>query len=198
MAPSPTTITGFLRSLGRHLDLPMRQHTADMFDAIKTALCTHQQERGPHPLLVLDDAEGLSVPIIDALRRLGAGQLDADDRLSILLSGTEHVLTTLRNPALASLRSRVVNAQALRPFSLEDTQNYVRFQFEYAQADAQLFSDDAIKHLFQHSRGIPRSINQLAVQALILAAVVGRDAIDGHFMAAQIATHPLYPATKGG
>ena len=130
---------------------------------------------------------------LDLLRRLTAWDLDAEDRCSILLVGTDDLLRTLQHPDLVSLRTRISYARQLRPFSLEDTRNYVRFQIQTAGGSAGLFGDDAVRELFQVSQGIPRTINQVALQAMIQAAVEGRDVIDGRFMVATIAAHPLLP-----
>jgi type II secretory pathway predicted ATPase ExeA len=188
----PCTITGFLRSLNRKLGLPMRVHASDLFDAAQTHLAVFQKEHGPHPILVLDDAEGLRVQVIDAIRRLTSYDLDAEDRFSVLMSGTDEVLELLRHPDLAPLRTRVSYAQTLKPFGLEDTQNYIRFHLDRASLDPKLFSDVASKRLFQASMGCPRSINQLAMQALIQTAVLGRDTIDAELMDSVISAHPFY------
>jgi type II secretory pathway predicted ATPase ExeA len=188
----PCTVTGFLRSLNRKLGLPMRNHTSDLFDAAQSHLAVFEKEHGPHPVLVLDDAEGLRVQVIDAIRRLTSYDLDAEDRFSVLLSGTDEVLELLRHPDLAPLRTRVSYAQTLKPFGLEDTQNYIRFHLDRANVDPKLFSDVASKRLFHASMGCPRSINQLAMQALIQTAVLGRDTIDAQLMDSVIAAHPFY------
>jgi len=194
----PSTTVGFLRSLTRALGLPMRLHGTDLFDAAQQHLVTYAQENGPHPMLVVDDAEGLSVPVLDLLRRLTAWDLDAEEHFSLLISGTEAMLRTLRHESLAPLRSRVAYTHGLRPFSLDDTRNYVRFHLERAEGDGKLFSDEAIKKLFQASGGKPRYINQLAIQSLIQAAVMGREKITGTFMSEQINNHPFYQQAVGG
>lgn len=188
----PSTVTGFLRSLSRKLDLPLRLHSSDLFDAAQAYLTSHQQEHGSHPLIVLDDAEGLRVPVIDAIRRLTSYDLDSEDRFSVLLSGTEQFVNKLADPTLTPLRSRFTYSYTLRPFGLEDTTNYVAFHLARASVDPKLFTADAVRNLFHASHGRPRSINQLAIQALIQAAVQGHDAIDGEFMSHLITTHPLY------
>lgn len=193
----PTTVTGFLRSLSRKLDLPMRQHSADLFDQVQRYLVSYENDHGAHPVIVIDDAEGLPFQVIDLLRRLASYDLDSQDLFSIVLAGTDDILLVLGHPALESLRSRLFYVQALRPFGLEDTRNYIRFHLERADLDPKLFSDPAVKRLFQASKGRPRSINQLATQALIQAAVQGRDKLDGDFMAAVIGAHPLYQSTGG-
>lgn len=184
----PTTATGFLRSMCRILGLPMRRYAADLFDQIRE----HLRADGPHPLLVLDDAEGMRPEALDLLRRLLCADGDAEDRFSVLLAGTETLLRALAHPELAPLRSRIGFAVQLRPFSLEDTQNYVRYQLQQAGGNVNLLSDDAVRAVFQASQGVPRRVNQLVLYALIQAVVDGRDDIDGRYMSAQIAGHPLF------
>jgi type II secretory pathway predicted ATPase ExeA len=192
----PTTPTGFLRSLCRALGLPMKTQTSDLFDQAQSFLRHHQQDQGTYPLVVIDDGEGLPVSVLDLLRRLTSAELDSDDHFSLVLSGTDELLRKLGHPSLEPLRSRLTFVETLRPFALEDTRNYVRFHLEHAGAAAKLISDQAVQHLFRASQGRPRGINQLATQALIRAAVMGRDEIDGDFMGAVIAAHPIYQSTK--
>ncbi len=193
----PSSAVGFLRVLNRALDLPMRSHAADLFDQAQRHLAQRADDSSPHPLLIVDDAEGLSADLLDILRRLTAHGLDGEQRFSILLSGTDDLLRTLRDPVLEPLRTRFSYVQPLRPFSLEDTRNYVAFHVARAGGSrSDLFTDDATRRMFQASAGRPRAINQLAIQALIQAAVESRDQIDGEFLAAQIAVHPLYDSAS--
>jgi len=190
---SPTiTVNGFLRLLCRRFGLPMRQHTADLFDAAQRFLVTHEKEHGTHPLLIIDDAEGLYPQVADTIRRLTTYDLDAKDRFSVIISGIESLLEVLELGILEPLRSRFAFAQSLRPFGLEDTGNYIRFHIERAEGPKDLFSDDAIRTIFQHSQGRPRAINQLAIGALIQAAVQGRDIIDNALMNDLISHNPLF------
>lgn len=188
----PGSVNGFLRSMSRALGLRMRLHGADLFDAAREHLATYEEAHGPHPVIVIDDAEGLSVAVLDSLRRLTAHDLDADLRFSIVLAGTEDIALTLRLPELESLRSRITYAHALRPFTIEDTRNYLRFHLERAEVQPSLLTDDACRRIFLASQGKPRLVNQLALHALIAAAAQGRDAIDGRFIQQAIAAHPLY------
>ena len=190
---SPTiTVTGFLRLLCRRLGLPMRQHTADLFDAAQRFLVSHEKEHGTHPLLIIDDAEGLYPQVADTIRRLTTYDLDAEDRFSVIISGIESLLEVLELGILEPLRSRFAFAQSLRPFGLEDTGNYISFHIQRAEGPKDLFSDEAVKTIFQHSQGRPRSINQLAVGALIQAAVQGRDTIDNSLINDLISHNPLF------
>lgn len=191
---APTTLHGFLRSINRALDLPMRQHASDLFDQAHRHLTATGVDRGPHPVLVLDDAEAMRPELFDVLRRLTNYALDAEDRFSVLITGTDALLRTLKDPMLEPFNTRLGFASHLKPFNLEDTRNYVAFHLQRAGAKDRLFSDEAIRKLFQASHGTPRRINQLALHVLIQAAVMGLDTVNAEFMQQQLNAHPLYDA----
>ena len=193
----PTTVNGLLRSLSRKLGLPMRLHSTDLFDAALTHLTSYEQEHAQHPIVIIDNGEGLTVEALDLMRRLTCSDMDAEDRFSILIIGTEDLLAALRDPILSSLRSRIGYVHALRAFTLEDTRNYIHFHLERAEVDPKIITEDATKRIFHASQGKPRSINQLATQALIQAVILGRENIDGDFMNHLIAAHPLYQVPAG-
>ena len=187
----PSTPVGLLRSLCRVLGLPVLYHAADLFDTVQNHLATYQHENGPHPLLVIDDADGMKVSCLDVLRRLTTFDLDAETRFSIVLAGTDALIRTLPHPTLKPLRSRFVFSQSLRPFNLEDTRNYIAYHLRRVDAQADLMSDPAISKVFAISKGIPREVNQVVQYLLIKAAACGLDRIDGDFASSKIAENPL-------
>lgn len=197
LAHARSTLTGFLRSINRALDLPMRQHGSDLFDQAHAHLTANGPDRGPHTLLVLDDAEAMNAELFDVLRRLTNYALDAEDRFSVLITGTDGLLRTLRNPSLEPFNTRLGFVHNLRGFNLEDTRNYVGFQLRHAGASDQLFAEGAVRKLFQASGGAPRRINQLAIHTLIQGAVVGIDTISTEFFTQQLHNHPLYDPALG-
>jgi type II secretory pathway predicted ATPase ExeA len=188
----PATVHGFLRLACRRFGLPMKHFTVDLFHTAQHFLINHEQEHGTHPLLIVDDAEGLYPDVADVLRRLTAFELDAEDRFSLLLAGIDSLLEVLELGILAPLRSRFSFGYSLKPFGFEDTKSYIRFCLSNAGSNDQLFSDDAIKRIFHLSQGKPRAINQLCMGALICAAIKGKDKIDDSLFRAFIADHPLY------
>jgi len=194
----PTTPAGFLRALCRRLGIRTRLHSADMFEDLRSTLARHEEEHGTHPLLILDDAEGMKSATLDLVRRLTAHNLDGREHVSILLAGTEQFLASLRDPTLLPLRTRFAYAHQLRPFGVEDARNYIAFHVEGAGGPTQLFSQGAVRSLFQTSQGVPRQLNQLALQALVEAVVQGRDEVDDAMMRRMLQAHPLYSGPRSG
>ncbi len=188
----PTTPIGFLRALGRRLGLRPRLHLSDQFEDIREALARHEDEHGTHPVLILDDAEGMRATTLDLVRRLTAYDLDGTEPVSILLVGTERLLDTLRDPTLVPLRTRFGYAYQLRPFGMEDARNYVHHHIQASGGPEKLFTDGAITALFSASQGIPRQLNQVALQAMVDAVVRGSDVVDANLMKRVLKAHPLY------
>jgi hypothetical protein len=58
-------------------------------DTAQKFLINHEKEMGTHPILILDDAEGLYPEVADVVKRLTVYDLDAEDRFSILVCGIE-------------------------------------------------------------------------------------------------------------
>lgn len=193
IVPYPTaTVYGFLRFICRRFGLPMKNHSVDLFDAAQKFLVNHQQDRGTHPILILDDAEGLYPDVADLLRRLATYDLDAEDRFSILVCGIESLLQVLELGVLEPLRTRFSFGYSLKPFGLDDTRSYIQFHLRRAESESDIFSDDAVNKIFHFSQGRPRTINQLCIGMLINAAIRGIDSIDAPFVRAFIAEHPLF------
>ena len=192
----PTTPFGFLRALARRLNLRPRLHLADLFEDIRDALARHEDEHGTHPVLILDDAEGMKVATLDLVRRLTAHDLDGAEPVSILLVGTDGLLDTLRDPVLVPLRTRFGYAHQLRAFGMEDARNYVHHHVAAAGGQDKLFTDGAVTALFSASQGVPRQLNQLALQALVDAVVQGRDEVDTNLMKRVLKAHPLYATAR--
>ena len=137
------------------MGLEARGRVADQFEDIREALAQHEDTLGTHPILILDDAEGMRVETLDLVRRLTASALDGEHHVSILLVGTERLMDTLRDPTLAPLRTRFSYAYQLQAFGMEDARNYVRHHLASSGGPEKLFTDAAVTALFSASQGIP-------------------------------------------
>ncbi|MEU7864544.1 hypothetical protein [Nonomuraea sp. NPDC049141] len=60
----------------------------------------------------------------------------------------------------------------------EETTGYIRRHLQLAGRSDPLFSDDAINLIHESSRGKPRTINNLAIQALLATFAAGKAIVD--------------------
>ena len=59
-----------------------------------------------------------------------------------------------------------------------ETKSYLTHHLKLAGRSDTLFSDDAVALIHQVSRGIPRAVNNLAVQALVAAFATNKTIVD--------------------
>jgi type II secretory pathway predicted ATPase ExeA len=71
----------------------------------------------------------------------------------------------------------------LRSLQTEDVRAYIAFRLERAGRTATLFLDDAVEAIAKGSRGIPRLIDRIAEQSLLLALAGKRNDIDAELVA---------------
>ena len=186
------TPLGFLRSLARLMGAPVLYRQADLFDALNAHLGLYEERSGKHPVIVFDDCDGLSDELLELLRRLANFAMDSEDRFSFILSGSQRLAATIREPQNESLRQRIAYAHNLVGFTLDDAGNYIHFHLKRAEAPAELFADNAVKAIFHRAEGLPRRINQIAIHALIRAAILRKDKIDESFLKQQVFTGALF------
>lgn len=186
------TPIGLLRSLCRTLALPVLYHQADLFDSISAFLDQYEQRTGKHPIIIFDDGDGLSDRLIELLRSLGNFAMDSEDRFSFILSGSQKLSSRLKQPQNEAFRQRIVFAHNLRAFTIDDARNYIRFHLERCEGPKELFTEGTVQLIFHVAKGLPRVINQVALQAIIRAATRKVDKIDESFLKQHVLNGSLF------
>jgi general secretion pathway protein A len=186
------TPIGLLRSLCRTLALPLLYHQADLFDSISAFLDQYELRTGKHPIIIFDDGDGLSDRLIELLRSLGNFAMDSEDRFSFILSGSQKLASRLKQPQNEAFRQRIVFSHNLRAFTIDDARNYVRFHLERCEGPKELFAEGAIQLIFHVAKGLPRVINQVALQAIIRGAIRKVDKIDESFLKQHVLNGSLF------
>ncbi len=128
--------------------------------------------RAHRPTIVaVDEAQNLSPSILETLRQLSNFETAGEKLLQIVLAGQPHLAEKLADPALAQLRQRISIFATLAPFDLEETTHYVEHRLRLAGfKNPPLFTAEAMRLIWEHGGGVPRTINQLCFNALLLAS----------------------------
>ena len=113
---------------------------------------------------------------LEAVRMLTNHDLDAACPLACLLIGQPTLRRRIKPGILAALDQRIAVRYTMPGMTGEETTSYISHHLKLAGRSDPLFSDDAITLIHQTSRGLPRAVNNLAIQALI-AAYAARKAI---------------------
>jgi type II secretory pathway predicted ATPase ExeA len=133
---------------------------------------------GRRTLLILDEAQNLSVDVLEELRLLSNVNSEKDLILQILLVGQPELRATLSRPELRQFAQRISVDFHLRPLDRNETHAYIRHRLTVAGGNDTLFQPDAIESVYTRSGGVPRLLNQLCDFALVYAFAEGRTAID--------------------
>ena len=79
---------------------------------------------------------------------------------------------------LAALDQRIAVRYHMTGMTSPETAGYLRHHLALAGRDDTLFSDDAVALIHQTSRGYPRAVNNLAIQALLAAFAANKAIVD--------------------
>jgi type II secretory pathway predicted ATPase ExeA len=157
-----------------------RFYHAALIPQAQAALAAEAEERNRHVTLAIDESHLLTAEQLDTVRMLTNHDLDSGSPLAILLIGQPTLRRRLRVGDMAALDQRAalryhIPAPALTP---AEASGYIRSHLEHAGRSGTLFSDDAVRAIHAHARGLPRAINRLALTALLAACTAGKTTVD--------------------
>ncbi|WP_411130465.1 ExeA family protein [Streptomyces sp. x-19] len=104
--------------------------------------------------------------------------MDSASPLACLLVGQPTLRHNIKLGMLAALDQRIAIRYNMPPMTAEETPSYLAHHLALAGRSDTLFSDDAIKLIHDTSRGYPRAVNNLAVQALLSAYSDSKSIVD--------------------
>jgi general secretion pathway protein A len=127
---------------------------------------------GETVVLILDEAQNLTFPVLEEVRLLTNLETSTDKLLQIVLSGQPELEDKLKLPELRQLRQRIMLRCKTTPLTKEQTHDYILKRLKIAGAGDQLiFSPEAMDAVHIYSLGIPRVVNLLCEHSLVNAYV---------------------------
>jgi len=134
---------------------------------------------GRRALLVVDEAQHLSVDLLEELRLLGNLEARTGKALQVVLLAQPAIFATLAEPELTALRQRLAIKTTLEPLGSDEAADYLVHQLRSAGGRAEdIIADEALALLAQQTGGVPRLLNQAAHQSLLLTHSVGAPQVD--------------------
>jgi type II secretory pathway predicted ATPase ExeA len=179
--PNPQIgVRGIHGAVAQALGQPPRFHHATLIPQVEAALAAEADERNRHVTLAIDESHLMSGDQLEAVRMLTNHDLDSGSPLTILLIGQPTLRRRLRVGDMAALDQRVQLRYHIPapPLTATEAGGYIRRHLEHAGRSDTLFSDDAVRAIHAHARGLPRAINRLAITALLAACATGKTIID--------------------
>jgi len=147
---------------------------AELLSALEAFLLT-QTSHGKRCLLVVDEAQNLTMSAVEELRMLSNFQLGNQALLQTFLIGQPEFREILQRPQMEPLRQRVAATCHIGPLDLAETEAYIGHRLKCAgSTGAPTFEPDAFAAIHRASQGIPRRINSICDRVLLLGYMENR------------------------
>src|SRR5256886_8619571 len=137
-----------------------------MVDALSRALLD-AHARGRRTVVIIDEAQNLSMEVLEELRLLTNIETTRDKLLQVILIGQPELVNLMERPALRQLAQRITDRYDLRPFTFRETQAYVRHRLQIAGQRQMIFTPVALRVIHRRSGGVARLINNICDRALL-------------------------------
>jgi len=160
------------------LDDEAGRSKALLLERLEQLLLTRSAE-GEITALVIDEAQSLSVELLEEIRLLANIETPSGKLLPLVLAGQPELGDRLEDPSLRQLKQRVALRFQLEPFDFPSTSAYIASRIRTAGGEpARLFSREAVAAIHRFSGGIPRTISVICDNALITGMALGRPCVD--------------------
>jgi len=166
----------FLRSLMADLGLPDEDGDPVKIHSTLNQMLVREFRKGKRFVLIIDEAQNLDNSVLEVVRMLSNFENSAQKLIQIILSGQPQLARKLVSPELVQLRQRLSMVARLRPFNHEQTSLYIDHRLRTAGYDFQhpLFTNAATALIAYSSGGIPRNINNICFNSLLLGRALER------------------------
>jgi general secretion pathway protein A len=168
-----------------------------MFQCLQDFLL-HEYSEGRRVIIIIDEAQNLSVEALEELRMLTNINANKDDLLQLVLVGQPELRSLITSPQLKQFAQRIVASYHLSPMTMDSVAAYIAHRLRHAGGNGEEFSEEAVKAIFKYSAGLPRLVNKLCDFAMVYAAmgdehivtgaIINQVVADGVFIATNLST----------
>ncbi len=134
--------------------------------------------KGRRTVLIIDEAQNLSVDVLEQIRLLTNLETPTQKLLQIILIGQPELRTLLQREDMRQLAQRVTARYRLEPVTREETGAYIKHRLHVCGTTRPIFNKSAVDRIYKLSGGIPRLINVLCDRALLGAYTEDKLQID--------------------
>jgi general secretion pathway protein A len=159
-----------LASICREFGLESEEHNRTGWLDILNHFLLEQHAAGKTVVLVIDEAQNLTPDVLEQVRLISNLETVHDKLIQIILAGQPELNDVLNRHDLRQLSQRIAVRCHLTPMSKLDTGDYIRHRLKVSGCRIPgLFTSGAVKRIYRFSRGVPRLINIVCEQALVMA-----------------------------
>jgi type II secretory pathway predicted ATPase ExeA len=156
---------------------PFKMKKAELIATLNSFLI-EQYAAGRKVLLIIDEAQNLSLKVLEEIRLLSGIESTKEKVLRIILAGQPDLNEKLDSPELVQLAQRVRLRFHLGALSREDLRSYITHRLDIAGANGRrIFAEETFAEIFKYTGGVPRLVNTLCDTAMMAAFGEDRDEV---------------------
>lgn len=156
---------------------PFRMKKAELIATLNNFLI-EQYAAGRKVLLIVDEAQNLTLRVLEEIRLLSGVETTKEKVLRIILAGQPELNAKLDAPELVQLAQRIRLRFHLGMLSAAEARAYIQHRLEVAGAgDRHIFAEETFSEIFRYTGGVPRLVNTLCDTAMMAAFTSNRDCV---------------------
>ena len=158
----------FFEMIAYDLDLRCNRTSKNEVLFALNSLLLQQAEQGRTTVLIVDEAHNLEWEVLEEVRLLGNLENRRGKLIQVILAGQPELDRKLEAPNLRQLKQRIVLRCNLDPFTLEESNEYIKTRlFKAGMSDQTVFPPELVGEIHLRSQGIPRIINAICDNLLL-------------------------------
>ncbi|MGB9690753.1 MAG: AAA family ATPase [Candidatus Sumerlaeaceae bacterium] len=183
-----------LKTINDEFQIPSFYNTKKgLIDELNRFLIEENQ-KGKNVVLIIDEAQNLDPDVLEQIRMLSNLETENEKLLQIVLVGQPELRDTLSHSQLEQLNQRIAVRYHLTPLTEAEVLAYIQHRLFVARATVAIeFTPEALRLLYNVSRGIPRRINVICDRALLACYTEATCVVDERIM-----QRAIDEVTRGG
>lgn len=163
-----------LQAVGAEFGIATRElGRVELLREIESFLVRAAQD-GRDVVILIDEAQNLSPQALEEVRMLSNFESEEEKLVQVILLGQPELNEKIDRPDLRQFRQRIAVRYHLEALDRTECVQYILHRLQVAGPEAQVrISRSALKAIHLHSRGIPRLINTICDNALLLGFARG-------------------------
>lgn len=149
------------------VNYPKGEDSLKTFTDLLSQYLLRAHDKNLNTVLMIDEAQNLSVDVLEQIRLLTNLETNQQKLLQIILIGQPELQELLAKKELRQLAQRITARYHLRPLSEQETKSYLEHRLRIAGLNRPLMTKSAITKIYKASQGIPRIINVISERALL-------------------------------
>lgn len=170
---------GLLQGILYEFSLPFEGRGQQEMRLALTEFLLQNYQAAHRVVLLIDEAQHLSVDLLEELRLLGNLEAGSGKAVQVVLVAQPEIANTLHQSGLAAVRQRLAVRVHLEPLDVREAVDFLVHHLRVAGGRPEaIISDEALEILARGTQGVPRLLNQAAHRALVLACEAAADQVD--------------------